>query len=94
MAGLCKWDIDQKGEKKLVFTIITKEARPSLQHIHHREPVILSKQSMDRWVDVLNYDNDPQTLLYDNLNGIQSYQVSSFVNKSINNTQECINKVN
>ena len=94
MAGLCKWDMNQKGEKKLVFTIITKEARPSLQHIHHREPVILSNQSMDRWIDVLNYDNDPQPLLYDNLNDIKSHQVSSFVNKTSNNNQECIAKVN
>ena len=49
---------------------------------------------MDRWIDVLNYDKDPQPLLYDNLNDIKSHQVSSFVNKTSNNTQECIAKVN
>ena len=65
-----------------------------MQHIHHREPVILSNQSMDRWIDVLNYDNDPKPLLYDNLNDIKCHQVSSFVNKTSNNTQECIAKAN
>ena len=93
MAGLCKWDIDQNGEKKLVYTIITKEARKSLLHIHHREPVILSKPSMNKWINVNKEEKDPCSLLYDNLEGIINYQVSKYVNTSSNNSSECITKM-
>ena len=93
MAGLCKWDTDQNGQKKLVYTIITKEARESLLHIHHREPVILSKQSMNKWINVHKEEKDPCSLLYDNLDGIINYQVSKYVNTSSHNSSECISKM-
>jgi putative SOS response-associated peptidase YedK len=31
------------------FTILTKNARPELQHIHHREPVLFEAEQYDEW---------------------------------------------
>ena len=93
MAGLCKWDIDQNGKRKLVYTIITKEARPSLKDIHHREPVMLSENAASKWINVNTPSKDPLSYLYDNTDRISSYEVTKFVNKSSNDSPECIQRV-
>tara|TARA_B100000941_G_scaffold146446_1_gene103897 strand:- start:67 stop:729 length:663 start_codon:yes stop_codon:yes gene_type:complete len=93
MAGLCKWDRDLDGNRKLVYTIITKEARPSLEKIHHREPVMLTDRSLSSWINVNEPCRDPLSLLNDNTDRISSYEVSKFVNKSSNNSQECISRI-
>ena len=82
MAGLCKWDTDMKGNRKLVYTIITKEARASLKEIHHREPVMLNDRSVSAWINVNDPCDDPLAILNDNSDRISSYEVSKFVNKS------------
>ena len=93
MAGLCKWDTDQNGKRKLVYTIITKEARPSLKDIHHREPVMLSENAASKWINVNTPSEDPLSYLYDNTDRISSYEVTKFVNKSSNDSPECIQRV-
>ena len=93
MAGLCKWDRDLGGNRKLVYTVITKEARPSLEKIHHREPVMLTDRSLSSWINVNEPCGDPLSLLNDNTDRISSYEVSKFVNKSSNNSHECISRV-
>lgn len=50
MAGLFRIE-----DNNLVFTILTKEASTSLNHIHHRMPVILSDSMKDKWLN-LNID--------------------------------------
>ena len=93
MAGLCKWDIDQNGNRKLVYTVITKEARTSLKDIHHREPVMLSRSSLSRWINVKSPIEDPLSCLYDNIDRISSYEVTKLVNKSSNDSRECIQRI-
>ena len=93
MAGLCKWDRDLDGNRKLVYTIITKEARASLKEIHHREPVMLNDRSVSAWINVNDPCDDPLAILNDNSDRISSYEVSKFVNKSSNNSQECISRL-
>ena len=92
MAGLCKWDTDMKGNRKLVYTIITKKARESLKEIHHREPVMLNDRSVSAWINVNDPCDDPLAILNDNSDRISSYEVSKFVNKSSNDSAECIQK--
>ena len=92
MAGLCKWDADNKGNRKLVYTIITKEARASLKEIHHREPVMLNDRSLSAWINVNEPFDDPLDILNDNTDRISFHEVSNFVNKSSNNTPNCIRK--
>lgn len=54
-AGL--WERWEKGGTPLeTFTIIVTEANPSVSHIHHRMPVILTPDQWERWLDVERYD--------------------------------------
>ena len=92
MAGLCKWDRDLDGNRKLVYTIITKEARASLKEIHHREPVMLNDRSVSAWINVNDPCDDPLAILNDNSDRISSYEVSKFVNKSSYDSVKCIQK--
>ena len=93
MAGLCKWDQDLFGNRKLVYTVITKEARDSLHHIHGREPVVLNEQGVEAWVNIFNKDyKDPLSILDSTLNSIVSHRVNKFVNSAKNNNHICIKK--
>ena len=94
MAGLCKWDIDAQGHRKLVFTIITKQARPSLKHIHHREPVMLNEEAVDPWISVNNTQSDPLSPLKSNIEGLVSFPVTNYVNTSSNDGEKCISQLN
>lgn len=45
MAGFCH---EFDGEKR--FVILTKDANKSMEEVHHRMPVILSKEHLYDWV--------------------------------------------
>ncbi len=62
MAGLYSKLIDKNGEVFMGFTIITKEATPALKKVHHRMPVILSREKEDLWISEAN-DNTPINIL-------------------------------
>jgi len=54
-AGL--WERWEKGSEPLeTFTIIVAPANPSVSHIHHRMPVILTPDQWERWLDVERFD--------------------------------------
>jgi putative SOS response-associated peptidase YedK len=52
-AGLWEvWDDKGKAEEPLyTCTIITTNASPSIQGIHHRMPVILKPEAFEKWID-------------------------------------------
>lgn len=58
-AGL--WDIwhSPEGDARWSCTILTTQANDTLQHLHHRMPVILNDDARDIWLD---QDSDPQVL--------------------------------
>ncbi len=57
-AGL--WDSwDKEGHRVETFTIITTQACPALQEVHHRQPAIVRPQDFDAWLDPAT----PQTTL-------------------------------
>ena len=37
--------------EKLSFSILTKESSPHIDHIHQRNPIILTFQDVKRWFD-------------------------------------------
>ena len=92
MAGLCKWDRDLDGHRKLVYTIITKEARPSLEKIHHREPVMLKDRSLSSWINVNEPCGDPLSLLNDNTKLFFAY-LSVFIKFEKNSKNKNILKI-
>ena len=93
MAGLCKWDVNELGEKKLVYTIITKKARNELKDIHHREPMVLNEVGYRLWINnekIINDPNDFTNYAYENI----SYRkVSSYVNSVKNNDIKCLDRI-
>jgi len=94
-AGL--WDIWRKpdGDKLQSFTIITTEASDLLRPIHHRMPVILSKEDEEKWLDLeLKEPAEVTSLLkpYPS-NTMEAYVVSTVVNNPRNDRPECIEEV-
>ena len=48
MAGIYRME---EGEKLPTFAILTRDAAPSISFIHHRMPVVLSKEGQQKWLD-------------------------------------------
>lgn len=48
MAGIYRME---EGEKLPTFAILTRDAAPSIAFIHHRMPVLLSKEDQQKWLD-------------------------------------------
>lgn len=44
------FDKDSKIEKYMAFSLITKEANPSVSYIHHRMPLILERDEIYTWL--------------------------------------------
>lgn len=90
-AGLWdKWE--QDGEKLFTCTMLTKDANAFMQNIHHRMPIILSKEQENTWLqgkfnqikDVVEYVQSIES------EPMKAYPVSTYVNYVKNNDVSCI----
>ena len=92
-AGIWKY-INFKINTNKFFSIITKKSNSFLQKIHHRMPVILN---LDEAIQYLN-DGKSEFLKNNFISQIEEnisfFEVSKFVNNPINNSIECIKKIN
>ncbi|WP_419883248.1 SOS response-associated peptidase [Peribacillus sp. B-H-3] len=93
-AGL--WDEwEHKGEILKTCTIITTEANQLMKEIHHRMPVILTRENEDAW---LNSDESGAEVLtsmllpYDS-SKMEAYPISAMVNYAKNEGKEIINSL-
>ena len=93
LAGLCKWDVNEWGEKKLVYTIITKKARNELKDIHHREPMVLNEEGYRLWINNEKIINDPNDFTNYSCKNISYRKVSSYVNSVKNNDIKCLDRI-
>ncbi|SFE30089.1 Putative SOS response-associated peptidase YedK [Lentibacillus persicus] len=90
-AGL--WDKWEKDDKKLfTCTILTKEADGFMQDIHHRMPIILPKEKEDDWIKTGEQSPEEAYHFLTSLEteGLQAYDVASYVNSAKNNDEGCI----
>lgn len=90
-AGLWdKWD--HEGKSLFTCTILTREANPFMQEIHHRMPIILPKEKEDEWIDPERIEPvDAYEFLYDlEPEDLTAYNVSTHVNTAKNNDESCI----
>ena len=89
LAGL--WTIWHSPSNDIdTYTILTKKPQKSISHIHSRMPVVLSKSKVDMWI---NSENNYLEIEKDILNDVQEldhYEVSNFVNSPGNNSIKCI----
>ena len=73
------------------FCLITEEAKPNVQEIHQRQPVILNETDVNRY---LNLKLTGSSFLKEcNKPDLEFYQISKDVNKPTNNSISLIQKV-
>ncbi len=93
MAGLWEKWVPERGEPVFTFTLITTEAAPLLQDIHHRMPVILPKVAWSLWLDSSAPASELKPLLRPFADELRAHAVSTLVNSPGNDVKECIEPV-
>ena len=89
-AGLwSKWT-DSEGSSISSCAIITTAANEVLKPIHHRMPVILSKEVEDLWLDTALDDSQTLTQFLEPYpeDALEAYEVSALVNSASNDRPE------
>lgn len=89
-AGLWERWHDSEDNRLETCTILTTEANQIVAQVHDRMPVILNKESCDRWLDLDQPTESIQSLLrpYDH-KLMSAYPVSSNVNSARDDTPDC-----
>ena len=94
MAGI--WNTYQRDDGTKIHTcaILTTSANELIALIHDRMPVILDKNQQEIWLNQNSNEQDLKSLFKSYPSTLmETYQVSSIVNKASNESIECINKV-
>ncbi|MBE9193120.1 SOS response-associated peptidase [Gloeocapsopsis crepidinum LEGE 06123] len=93
-AGLWEHWQSPEGENIETCTILTTEANELMRPIHNRMPVILNSQDYALWLDITAQQTELQHLFHPySSQAMNSYPVSTLVNKPTNNSAECINSL-
>ncbi|WP_407270829.1 SOS response-associated peptidase [Radiobacillus sp. PE A8.2] len=90
-AGLWdKWE--HEGEELYTCTVLTRAANTFMQPIHDRMPVILPKEKENEWIEPLKRDPNEvyQFIQGLDIDPLEAYDVSDYVNSSKNEGQACI----
>ncbi|SHG94407.1 SOS response-associated peptidase [Ornithinibacillus halophilus] len=90
-AGL--WDKWQHEDKDLfTCTVLTKDANPFMQEIHHRMPIILPKELENQWITPTKVQpaDAHQFLEAVEVEELKAYNVATYVNSAKNNDEACI----
>jgi putative SOS response-associated peptidase YedK len=89
-AGLWSMSSDSEGNRISSCAIITTEANKVLKPIHHRMPVILSKEVEDLWLDTALDDTQTLTQFLEPYpdDALEAYEVSALVNSASNDLPE------
>ena len=93
LAGL--WDRWEKGSESIEsFTVLTTEACEGLVQIHKRQPVMLNSEEALRWLDCEIPTQELESLLRPRLSvELELVPVSTYVNNSTNQSQECMESI-
>ncbi|XP_034544363.1 abasic site processing protein HMCES isoform X2 [Notolabrus celidotus] len=95
MAGVFDcWTPPGGVEPLYTYSVITVNASPNLQSIHHRMPAILNgDEEVRRWLDFGEVKAVDALKLLESKNNLTFHPVSSLVNNSRNNSPECLQPV-
>ena len=77
--------------QKKVFSILTRSAAPNILHIHHRDPVALTEDHWELWLDEKQSQDSLRTITEASQPIWKAQQVSSRVNSTRNNDPEILN---
>lgn len=92
-AGLwTRWRDPATEERVITATIITTAAHPTIEPIHDRMPVALSRDLWDDWLDAEQHDKDTlmQILDANTVEAVDYRPVSTLVNSVRNNSPELL----
>lgn len=84
-----------EGEEGILetFALLTRNAIPELAEIHHRQPVVVSRDDFDTWL----FPDSPREKLIDVINaeppGFEAWPVSPLVNNAKNNTNTIMKRL-
>ena len=81
IAGLWSSWIDERGETLLTCTALTTEANSSISQVHHRMPVLLTREGIDGWLSNSTAPDFSITQNIDN-SATSHYAVSTEVNNA------------
>jgi putative SOS response-associated peptidase YedK len=84
---------DADGTPVLSCALLSKEAAPSIAHIHHRMPVVLQPEHYDAWVDPATAPDKVQAMMADARTDLKGYPVSTRVNQVRNNSPELLQEL-
>lgn len=94
LAGIWNPYIQNNGQKKYGFSLITTKANELMKPIHHRMPVIIPLEKSNQWLSPSTPVDKLKSLMVPIHSGfLKSYEVSSYVNKIQHNDQKCIEHV-
>jgi putative SOS response-associated peptidase YedK len=80
IAGL--WSIwkSPQGDDVVSCALMTREAAPSIEAIHHRMPVILAPEHFDAWLSAETPPDQVQALIHESRSDFLGHRVSTRVN--------------
>lgn len=89
------WEDNITGEAIESCTIITISATHQMQQIHERMPVVLESETYDLWLDPEFNETDvlQDILIAPKQDVLEMYPVSSYVNNSRNDGEQCIERL-
>ena len=89
-AGL--WSEFQEGQEQVhTFSILTAPASPQVRPLHHRMPVILSRDQSRPWLDPNANAEELKDILASNFTGaLESRKISRKINSPANDFQDCL----
>jgi putative SOS response-associated peptidase YedK len=84
------WDrwVSKDGEVIESCAIVTQPARPPVEAVHDRMPLVLGREAWDRWLD--RSDQDLPALLAPRDAELVAYSVSPYVNDPKHDDIECV----
>ena len=74
------------------YLIVTTNAGPKIEHVHHRMPVIIQAKDVQDWMDPKKSYHQVKHLINSDFKGLH-HPVSKRVNDVRNNGPECINPI-
>jgi putative SOS response-associated peptidase YedK len=95
-AGLWEWWRSPEGEEIYSATIITTDAGPDMEQIHHRQPVVLESETWERWLDpAVDADEELEGMLRPGPAGVlRHWPVGQSVGNVRNQGRQLIDAVN
>ena len=95
-AGLWEWWRSPEGEEIYSATIITTDSGPDMEQIHNRQPVVLERETWERWLDpAVDADEELEGMLRPGPAGVlRHWPVGQSVGNVRNQGRQLIEAVN